>query len=180
MTLWRSRSANEACAQAATVCGWSSGDCRAEQSNRGEQSEPKVFYGAFAIVFFLGGTHSHFMRVVWRILFLVSAAATSLSASDLADFGKALIKNDAYFLPEGDWGKLGKALLKNDTYFLPDGDLGKLGKALLKNDAYFLPRGDLGKLGKALLKKDAYFLPDGDLGKLGTALLKSDTYFLPN
>ena len=38
-----------------------------------------------------------------------------------------------------DYNKLGKAIIKNDTYYLPGGDLGKLGKAIIKNDTYYLP-----------------------------------------
>ena len=78
-------------------------------------------------------------RLPQSILILTTLFIAVAGASDLSDFGKALLKKDAYYLPDGDWGRLGKALLKDDAYYLPDGDLGKLGKALIKSDTYYLP-----------------------------------------
>ena len=71
------------------------------------------------------------IRLISTLVFSCILCLNLVSASDLSDLGKALIKKDTFYLPGGDLGKLGKAIIKGDTFYLPDGDLGKLGKLSL-------------------------------------------------
>ena len=80
-----------------------------------------------------------FIRLVSELIFSSILCFSYAYASDLGDLGKAVIKADTFYLPDGDLGKLGKAIIKGDTFYLPSGDLGKLGKAIIKKDTFYLP-----------------------------------------
>ena len=61
-----------------------------------------------------------FIRLVSVLVFSSILCFYSGYASDLGDLGKALIKADTFYLPDGDLGKLGKAIIKKDTFYLPN------------------------------------------------------------
>ena len=52
------------------------------------------------------------MKFVYALIFSCILCLNFASASDLSDLGKALIKKDTFYLPDGDLGKLGKAIIK--------------------------------------------------------------------
>ena len=56
------------------------------------------------------------MKLVFALVFSCILCLCFASASDLSDLGKALIKKDTFYLPDGDLGKLGKAIIKGDTF----------------------------------------------------------------
>ena len=60
------------------------------------------------------------MHTLTQVILIVFVSLISLAgASDLSDFGEAIIKGDEFYLPVGDWSKLEKALHKNDSFTCP-------------------------------------------------------------